>query len=110
MTDVSLHEKTYITDSPKNMLLTLASDGSVLATFMHPVLEWPIGVHVSPAGQVLVCGEESSTILQIDNMGNRKLVTMATKKDPWSVCYNSNNYSIIVGQNGNNKIMVYKVK
>ncbi|XP_052225322.1 uncharacterized protein LOC127840902 [Dreissena polymorpha] len=105
-------DKLYIADPFNNNLLTLAMDGSVLATFKDPELKSPIYVHVTPAGQVLVCGHDSSTILQVDREGSRKLATLATVwdglQDPWSVCYNSSTASIIVGQN--NKILVYKVK
>ncbi|KAH3852942.1 hypothetical protein DPMN_095463 [Dreissena polymorpha] len=72
-----------------------------------------MGVHVTPAGQVLVCGYNSNTILQIDSQGSRKLATLATERDglqnPRSVCYNSNTDSMIVGKEVNNKILVYKV-
>ncbi|KAH3715707.1 hypothetical protein DPMN_058419 [Dreissena polymorpha] len=108
-------DKLYITNSTQHKLLTLARDGSVLATFMDPELEWPTCVHVTPAGQVLVCGyKNSKTVLQVDRKGSRKLATLATGSDglqwPKSVCYNNNTDSIVVGQNGNNKILVYKVK
>ncbi|KAH3701950.1 uncharacterized protein LOC127861057 [Dreissena polymorpha] len=107
-------DKLYVINSPQHKLLTLARDGSVLATFMDPELKWPICVHVTHAGQVLVCGLASNTILQIDSKDSRKLATLATTRDgiqePHSVCYNSNTDSIIVGQRNNRKILVYKVK
>ncbi|KAH3702470.1 uncharacterized protein LOC127861184 [Dreissena polymorpha] len=100
-------DKLYITNLMQNKLLTLARDGSVLSIFTDPELDWPSCVHVTPAGQVLVCG--GNTILQIDSKGSRKLATLATQK-ALSVCYDSNTDSIIVGMNNNNKILVYKVK
>ncbi|KAH3703844.1 hypothetical protein DPMN_078891 [Dreissena polymorpha] len=106
-------DKLYLTNRSKDKLLTLAMDGSVLSTFMDPHLISPSGVHVTPAGLVLVCGSKSNTILQVDSKGSRKLATLATETDgidcPWSVCYNSNTDSMIVGQM-KNKILVYKVK
>ncbi|KAH3804918.1 uncharacterized protein LOC127835147 [Dreissena polymorpha] len=100
----------YITDYKQHKLLTLARDGSVLSIFTDPELRCPYCVQVTPAGQVLVCGWMSNTILQIDSKGSRKLATLATKMDELrSVCYNSNTDSIIVGME-DNKILVYKVK
>ncbi|KAH3752445.1 uncharacterized protein LOC127846926 [Dreissena polymorpha] len=107
-------DKLYITNRSNHKLLTLAMDGSVLAAFTDPELKYPNIVNVTPTGQVLVCGQSSNNILQIDSKGSRKLVTLATQRDglhnPYSVCYNSNTDSIIVGQPDNNKILVYKVK
>ncbi|XP_052232858.1 uncharacterized protein LOC127845767 [Dreissena polymorpha] len=103
-------DKLYITNYNQDKLLTLARDGSVLSIFTDPELGCPACVHVTPAGQVLVCGWKSNTILQIDSKGSRSLATLATKRDGlWSVCYNSNTDSIIVGTIIN-KILVYKVK
>ncbi|KAH3693153.1 hypothetical protein DPMN_192555 [Dreissena polymorpha] len=103
-------DKLYITNFNQDNVLTLARDGSVLSIFTDPELPRPTCVHVTPAGQVLVCGPDSYNILQIDSKGSRKLATLATKRDGlWSVCYNSNTDSIIVGM-VYNKILVYKVK
>ncbi|KAH3796475.1 uncharacterized protein LOC127836932 [Dreissena polymorpha] len=103
-------DKLYITNYKQDKLLTLARDGSVLSIFKDPELLGPRCVHVTPAGQVLVCGWVSDTILQIDSKGSRKLATLATEMYSLrSVCYNSNTDSIIVGS-VNNKILVYKVK
>ncbi|KAH3824551.1 hypothetical protein DPMN_126388 [Dreissena polymorpha] len=107
-------DKLYITNSSQDKLLTLAMDGSVLATFMDPILKLLCGVHVTPVGQLLVCGRNSNTILQVDSKGNKKLATLATQRDgvnsPCSVSYNNNNGSIIVGQRDKNKILVFKVQ
>ncbi|XP_052235743.1 uncharacterized protein LOC127847704 [Dreissena polymorpha] len=106
-------DKLYITNSVLHQLLTLTRDGSVLSIFNDPELAWPMCVHVTPKGQVLVCGTKSNTILQIDSTGKHKLSTLATRRDglrgPKSVFYSSNTDSIIVGQDGD-KILVYKVK
>ncbi|KAH3816368.1 hypothetical protein DPMN_117884 [Dreissena polymorpha] len=106
-------DKLYITNSTQNKLLTLARDGSVLDTFKDLELTWPTSLYVTPEGHVMVCGNDSDAILQVDSSGSRKLATLATRRDglknPLSVCYNSNTDSVIVGQI-NNKILVYKVK
>ncbi|KAH3711518.1 hypothetical protein DPMN_071187 [Dreissena polymorpha] len=49
-------DKVYITNWDQHKLLTLAMNVSVLACFTDPELEYPSGVHVTPTGQVLVCG------------------------------------------------------
>ncbi|KAH3701888.1 hypothetical protein DPMN_076884 [Dreissena polymorpha] len=108
-------DKLYITNSKQNKLLTLGRNGTVLSIFMDPALNWLKGVHVTPAGQVLECGEASKTVLQVHSQGSKKLATLATQRDgleePWSVCYDSYTDSIIVGQfNNNSTILVYKVK
>ncbi|XP_052232019.1 uncharacterized protein LOC127845245 isoform X4 [Dreissena polymorpha] len=110
-------DKLYIISYSDHSLLTLAMDGSVLASFMDPELQYPGALDVTPAGQVLVCGSES--ILQVDSKGSRKLETL-TKPPysvrcnpnvtpcPYSVCYNSNTGSIIAGMYRIDKILVYK--
>ncbi|KAH3897550.1 hypothetical protein DPMN_021738 [Dreissena polymorpha] len=103
----------YITSSIHNKLLTLARDGTLLATCSDPALGWPRGLHVTPAGQVLVCGYLSDTVLQVGWEGESKLANLATQKDgvrwPRSVCYSSTTSSIIVGQLGDN-ILVFRVE
>ncbi|XP_052253003.1 uncharacterized protein LOC127859532 [Dreissena polymorpha] len=107
-------DKLYITSPYQHRLLTLAKDGSILATFMDPALKFLSGLHVTPAGQVLVCGRDSKNIIQVDSKGSMKLATLATRSDgvegPFSVCYNRITDSIIVGQWEHEKILVYKVK
>ncbi|KAH3754153.1 uncharacterized protein LOC127847097 [Dreissena polymorpha] len=107
-------DRLYITNSSQHKLLTLARDGSVLATFIEPALQSPRGVHVTPAGQVLVSGLGSSTILQVDSEGRRRLATLATQEDgvlkPMSVCNNRYTASLIVGLEDNNSILVFKVQ
>ncbi|XP_052253209.1 uncharacterized protein LOC127859742 [Dreissena polymorpha] len=107
-------DKLYITSPDRHKLLTLAKDGSILATFMDPAVKFLTGLHVTPAGQVLVCGLDSKNIIQVDSKGCMKLATLATRSDgvegPFSVCYNRITDSIIVGQWEHKKILVYKVK
>ncbi|XP_052220599.1 uncharacterized protein LOC127837496 [Dreissena polymorpha] len=94
-------DKLYLTNFSQCKLLTLARDGTLLATFTDSELQHPDGLHVTPAGQVLVCGVLSNTILQVNCMGRDKLATLATRDDkmvyPQSVCYNRHTASIMVG-------------
>ncbi|XP_052275434.1 uncharacterized protein LOC127874836 isoform X2 [Dreissena polymorpha] len=103
-------DKIYVTNYPQHKLLTLATDGTLISIFEHPELQYPRGVHVTPAGQVLVCGYASNNVIQVDHEGKKKLATLASQRDglcePASVCYNTNTHQIIVGLNHNSKIIV----
>ncbi|KAH3879726.1 hypothetical protein DPMN_003632 [Dreissena polymorpha] len=107
-------DRLYITSHWQDKLLTLARDGTLLATYSDPALVWPLGQHVTPAGQVLVCGWGSDTVQQVGWEGESKLANLATKEDgvlyPMSVCYSSTTSSIIVGQYRNNNIVVIRVE
>ena len=71
-------DRLYIINYRLNKLLTLARDGTLLATYTDPALGRPDGLHVTPAGQVLVCGWMSHTVLQVGWEGESKLATLAT--------------------------------
>ncbi|KAH3790960.1 hypothetical protein DPMN_169168 [Dreissena polymorpha] len=107
-------DRLYITSYNKHKLLTLARDGTLLATYTDPALRYTTALHVTPAGQVLVCGYWSHTVLQVDWEGESKLANLATEEDgvrlPQSVCYSSTTSSIIVGQYRNNNILVFRVE
>ncbi|KAH3879603.1 uncharacterized protein LOC127876068 isoform X1 [Dreissena polymorpha] len=107
-------DRLYIISDSKPKLLTLARDGTLLATYSVPALLRPLGLHVTPAGQVLVCGWGSNTVLQVGWEGESKLATLATHEDgvrlPWSVCYSSTTSSIIVGQKWDDTILVFRVE
>ena len=110
-------DKLFFTNLNHHKVLTLARDGTILHTFTDPDLKWPRGIHVTAQGQMLVCGEGSNTILQLDCEGRKKLATLATSSDglsqPMSVCYNRSTASIIVGESGqydDNKIIVFSVQ
>ncbi|KAH3782187.1 hypothetical protein DPMN_160099 [Dreissena polymorpha] len=103
-------ERIYVTNNPQHKLITLATDGALISTFMDPELQYPWGVHVTPYGQVLVCGHISHTVMQVDREGSKKLATLISKSDgvsrPISVCYNTNTHQIIVGLYRLDKIKV----
>ncbi|KAH3895341.1 hypothetical protein DPMN_019503 [Dreissena polymorpha] len=107
-------DRLYIISRYQHKLLTLARDGTHLATYTDPALEYPHGLHVTPAGQVLVCGRVT-TVLQVGWEGQSKLATLATlERDgvwlPWSVYYSSTTSSIIVGQCLDDNILVFRVE
>ncbi|KAH3856412.1 hypothetical protein DPMN_099000, partial [Dreissena polymorpha] len=100
-------DRLYITSRYRQQkLLTLARDGTLLATYTDPAPDSLSGLHVTPAGQALVCGNRPNTVLQVGWEGESKLANLATQKDgvwyPQSVCYSSSTSSIIVGQLGDN--------
>ncbi|KAH3882174.1 hypothetical protein DPMN_006105 [Dreissena polymorpha] len=107
-------DRLYITSPDQDKLLTLARDGTLLATYSDPALRDPSGLHVTPAGQVLVCGWGSNTVLQVGWEGESKLAMLATQEDgvkfPRLVCYSSTTSSIIVGQLEDNNILVFRVE
>ncbi|KAH3856433.1 hypothetical protein DPMN_099021 [Dreissena polymorpha] len=108
-------DRLYISSyRPQQKLLTLARDGTLLATYTDPALGGLCGLHVTPAGQVLVCGQWSKTVLQVGWEGESKLANLATGEDgvrqPWSVCYSSTTSSIIVGQWWDDDILVFRVE
>ncbi|KAH3754295.1 hypothetical protein DPMN_188961 [Dreissena polymorpha] len=107
-------DRLYITSNWQNKLLTLARDGTLLATYTDPALRVPTGLHVTPAGQVLVCGWRPDTVRQVGWEGESKLANLATEEDgvwhPESVCYSSTSSSIIVGQMYMNNILVFRVE
>ncbi|XP_052256923.1 uncharacterized protein LOC127862031 [Dreissena polymorpha] len=108
-----ISDRIYVTTEAHNKLLTLSTNGTLISTFSDPELICPWGVSVTPAGQVLICGYTSKTILQVDGEGKRKLATLDTWRDrsgmPLSVFYNSNTNEVIVGINNNDKILVLKM-
>ncbi|KAH3737610.1 hypothetical protein DPMN_044203 [Dreissena polymorpha] len=94
--EIDSRDRLYITIiSYPYKLLTLARDGTLLATYSDPAL-------VPPSGQVLVCGHLYHTVLQ--------LTTLATREDgvwwPEAVCYSSTTSSIIVGQDWDDNILL----
>ncbi|KAH3840075.1 hypothetical protein DPMN_113517 [Dreissena polymorpha] len=103
-------DRIYVTNFSQHKLLTLGIDGTLISTFEHPELQSPCGGHVTPAGQVLVCGYDSHTVIQVDHEGKNKLAALVSKKEGLiqsvSVCYNTNTHQIIVGLNENNTIIV----
>ncbi|KAH3883600.1 hypothetical protein DPMN_007560 [Dreissena polymorpha] len=107
-------DRLYITSWNQSKLLTLARDGTLLATYTDPALWRQESLHVTPAGQVLVCGHWPYTVHQVDREGKSKLATLATHKDgvrePVSVCYSSTTSSIIVGQRWDDNILVFRVE
>ncbi|KAH3779132.1 hypothetical protein DPMN_180611 [Dreissena polymorpha] len=107
-------DRIYVTNYEHHKLLTLARDGTVISTFTDTELQRPWGVHVTPAGQVLVCGHFSHTVIQVDREGKKKIATLATQKDtikyPLSVFYNWKSGSVIVGQNDKENILVLNIK
>ncbi|KAH3850779.1 hypothetical protein DPMN_093252 [Dreissena polymorpha] len=104
-------DRIYVTNLNQHKLLTLASDGSLISTFTDPELANPCGVHVTPEGQVLVCGNAFNAVIQVDCEGKKKLASLSDGvKSPASVCYNTNSHQIIVGLFSKNEICVIELQ
>ncbi|KAH3707255.1 hypothetical protein DPMN_066654 [Dreissena polymorpha] len=94
-------DRIYVTNRGQHKLLTLAIDGTLISTFNYPELKYPRGVHVTPAGQVLVC--TSKNVIQVNREGKKKLATLLSQKDDdqtLSICYNKYIDRITVGTGG----------
>ncbi|XP_052251560.1 uncharacterized protein LOC127858436 [Dreissena polymorpha] len=107
-------DRIYVTSPAQHKLITLATDGSLISTFSDPALPSPCGVHVTPAGQLLVCVSVcgNGAVIQVDCEGRKKLATLYSHKDvksymyPLSACSNTITDQIIVGLSENNNIIV----
>ncbi|KAH3858364.1 hypothetical protein DPMN_100987 [Dreissena polymorpha] len=103
-------DRIYMTNYDQHKLLTLAMDGTLISTFTDPELKCPWGVHVTPAGQVLVCGFTSNTVIQVVREGKTKLAQIEGVIHPISICVNTNIDQITVGLYNNNEIMVVELQ
>ncbi|KAH3718011.1 hypothetical protein DPMN_060808 [Dreissena polymorpha] len=103
-------DKIYVTNYAQKKLITMATDGTLISTFTDPEPLVAEGVHATHAGQVLVCGSSSHTVIQVDHEGGKKLATLASQTDglfyPLSVCYNNISDQIIVGVDADNIIVM----
>ncbi|KAH3768852.1 uncharacterized protein LOC127845491 [Dreissena polymorpha] len=104
-------DRIYIINNSHHKLITLDQNDTVLFEFTDPGLHLPCDVHVTYGGQVLICGREPCTIIQVDREGKKKLTAFKDQLFlPLSVCYNSHRNSIIVGQESEIKIIEFKVQ
>ncbi|KAH3801083.1 hypothetical protein DPMN_154728 [Dreissena polymorpha] len=117
----------YVANAASKQLLTLFRDGQVISTLTDPALDWghvlyfknyhPPGIHVTDSKQVLVCGENSHTIIQVDKDGRQTLAEVVAAKDgedgvtcPSSVYYSKRTGTLIVGMWRIKDIIVFKAK
>jgi len=107
--------RVFIINSIHHQLITLNKDGTNLSTLTHPDLHYPEAIQVTPEGHVFVCCPVLGTVVQvIETEDEQQTVnTLAGKEDgltePVSLCYNSKNNTLVVGQVDNN-IVVLKLK
>ncbi|KAH3873523.1 uncharacterized protein LOC127869030 [Dreissena polymorpha] len=110
-------QRIYVANEETKQLFTLSSNGRVISTLSDPSLKWsypPVlpGFHLMDSGEVLVCGDLSNTIIEVDRDGRQRLAEVISEKDevikPMSVYYSYNTSSYIVGMDGNDHIMVCK--
>lgn len=102
-------QKIYIADYSYDRLVILDNKGGKLTTFSDRDLEGPSGICVTDNGTVLVCGENSNTVVQVDKDGKKKLATLVnnTKRisRPEALWFNREASKLIVGQD-NNRLLV----
>ncbi|KAH3707344.1 hypothetical protein DPMN_066746 [Dreissena polymorpha] len=84
-------------------------DGTLISTLISNQLQGPWGVHVTPAGQVLVCGFQCHSVIQVDREGRNKMATLLSqikgRSRSAAVCANKNIDQIMVGLENNNNII-----
>ncbi|KAH3843891.1 hypothetical protein DPMN_117425 [Dreissena polymorpha] len=109
-------ERIYVVNWKQRQLVTLTRDGNVVSTRKNRALRWGNlvvlpGLHVMDSGQVLICGMESHTILQVDRDGQQRMAAVVTEEDgvhwPISVYYRKNKELLIVGMKDNDNIMLF---
>jgi len=104
-----------ITAQSKHQLTTLNTDGKKLSTLTHPELQYPSSVHITPQGHLFLCSATLGTVMQVVKRDGKKTVkSLAGRKNyltkPESVCFNSSNSTLVVGQIGNDNIVEIKLK
>ena len=86
--------------------------GSNFASLSDNDLEGPSGICVAGNGSVLICGEHSNAVLQVDKEGKQKLATLVnmntTAKRAEMLWFDRDKRQLIVGQD-NNRILVATV-
>ena len=109
----------YVTDQITNKLVTMSRDGTVISTLTEPELdkvryfEWAsllieksvhafsvsCFVHVTEMGQVLVCGRDYNSVLQVDRDGKQILSEVFKRlvDEPTSFYYSRNTGTLILG-------------
>lgn len=99
--------KIYVADTNKG-LIVLENNGNVLANYKGSLLEGTRYVCVTDNGSVLVCGDISNNVVQVN--ANGELVGVVVKigngGDCCSICFDPRNSKLIVGFAGN-EIEVY---
>ncbi|XP_052239446.1 uncharacterized protein LOC127850451 [Dreissena polymorpha] len=110
----------YVANAASNQLVTHSRDGRVISTLTDPALGGNSaffclpGIHVTDLGQVLVCGVQSNTIIQVDMDGRKRLTEVVTARDgvtnPRSVYYSKHRGSLIVGMWERDDIRVYEAQ
>ena len=105
-------ERIYVADYSNDRLITLNKEGEQIASLSDNDLEGPSGICVAGNGSVLICGEHSNAVLQVDKEGKQKLVTLVnmntTAKRAEVLWFDRDKRQLIVGQD-NNSILVVTV-
>ncbi|XP_053402492.1 uncharacterized protein LOC128557894 [Mercenaria mercenaria] len=102
-------DRVYVADNDKGVI-TLDIQGNYLSTFTDPDLVRPWGVCTDKRGNILVCGFESSNIVQISEYSKTKLGIIKTKQYPVSVCFSPHQNKLAVTHYNSNTVNVYELE
>ncbi|KAH3874431.1 hypothetical protein DPMN_037675 [Dreissena polymorpha] len=103
----------YVTGPDSPGLLILDISGNKLTFVKHDGLMSSSGLHVSPGGQVFVCGAGSQMVMQLDRERNRliKVVNGDTGlTSPLCVVMSNRKSCLIIGQKATSGILVIGVQ
>jgi len=105
----------FITNYTENQLITLNREGTKLSTLTHPVMKEPRAIHVTAQGHVFVsCRSLGNVVQVVGSAGTQTVTTLGGKEngltESWSVSFNSNTNTLIVGQFENDNIVEFKLK
>ncbi|XP_053385730.1 uncharacterized protein LOC123537750 [Mercenaria mercenaria] len=99
----------FVTNYDAGNLQALTKDGKIIWTFSDPELKQPWGVCVLPGECILVCGQGSDNVLQIDKKGQRigeLLGASENFKYPFALAFDRKSSRLLIGSNSN-EIHVY---
>jgi len=105
----------YIINLDHHQLIILNKNGKKLSTLTRPELKNPYCDHITPQGHLFVSCCTLGTVVQVvEEDGKKTVKTLARWINflilPISLCFNSSNNTLVVGQFGNNNIVELKLK
>ena len=90
----------YVSDSGKDAVTCLKTDGTIVYQYKSHHLVWPRGVLVDDKDNVIICGSDSNNILIVNDAGKKKRILLSSDdglKAPHSAAYRGTDGTLIVG-------------